>query len=585
MQTVDRRSFISAIAGGTIVSTLSSASSSSAQAGGNARQPNVILIMTDDQGYGDLGCHGNTVIDTPNLDRLHGESTRLTDFHVDPLCAPTRASLMTGRYSARAGVWATVMGRSLLRADETTMADVFGASGYRTGIFGKWHLGDNYPFRPTDRGFQETVWHGGGGVGQAADFWGNDYFDDTYRHNGPYEKFEGYCTDVFFDQAQKFIRESRDRPFFIYLPTNAPHGPLNIADEYVKPYLDKGVPEHRARFWGMITNIDDNMGRLMATLKETGREDNTILIFLTDNGTAGGFDRRTGEGFNAGMRDGKGSPHDGGHRVPCFIRWPAGLQGGRDIDRLSAHLDLLPTFIDLCDLKRPEGVEFDGTSLAPLLTGAAEEWPDRTLVVHTQQIDTPKKWHQCAVMTQQWRLVNGKHLYGMDADPGQKQDVAGDHPETTAELRDAYEAWWSDVGQRFEEYCEIVIGAEEENPLRLCGHDWHAAQVRDIPWNQPHIHKDDYYPNGWWAIRIAQDGEYELTLRRWPEHANQPLDATQARLKIGDIELTAPVPEGATGVTFKLKLQAGSTRLQTWLIDEPKDKSRGAYYVYARRSS
>ncbi|MFQ6097963.1 MAG: sulfatase-like hydrolase/transferase, partial [Armatimonadota bacterium] len=246
---------------------------------GRAKRPNVVLVMTDDQGYGDLACLGNSVIETPNLDRLHGESVRLSNFHVDPTCSPTRASLMTGRYSSRTGVWHTIMGRSLLHKDEVTMADVFAASGYRTGIFGKWHLGDNYPFRPEDRGFQEVLVHGGGGVGQGPDYWGNDYFDDTYRHNGELEAFKGYCTDVFFENAVEFIEANKGRPFFVYLPTNAPHGPYNVAEEYQKPYLAKGVEARQASFYGMITNIDDNMGRLMRRLRDLGLEKDTILIF------------------------------------------------------------------------------------------------------------------------------------------------------------------------------------------------------------------------------------------------------------------------------------------------------------------
>jgi arylsulfatase A-like enzyme len=209
------------------------------------KPPNVVLVVTDDQGYGDLGCHGNPILRTPNLDALYRQSVRLTDFHVGPTCAPTRASLMTGRYCNRTGVWHTIMGRSLLRRDEVTMADVFAAGGYRTGIFGKWHLGDNYPFRPQDRGFHEVLVHGGGGVGQTPDTWGNDYFDDTYLHNGTPEKFSGYCTDVWFDGAMRFIEANRDRPFFAYLATNAPHSPYNVSERYSRPLQGQGRPERQ----------------------------------------------------------------------------------------------------------------------------------------------------------------------------------------------------------------------------------------------------------------------------------------------------------------------------------------------------
>jgi arylsulfatase A-like enzyme len=289
---------------------------------GADRLPNVLLIMTDDQGYGDFACHGNPILKTPNLDRLHAASVRLTNFHVDPTCSPTRSALMTGRYSSRTGVWHTVMGRSLLCRDEVTMADVFTASGYKTGIFGKWHLGGNYPYRPGERGFGEVLTFGGGGaIGNTPDVWGNNYFDDTLRHNARLEKMSGYCTDVFFAAATRFIEENKDRPFFCYLPTNAPHAPYNVAERYSKPYWDRGVPEQRANFYGMIANIDENVGRLLDRLRELKLEENTLVVFLTDNGTAAGTDAKGG-GFNAGMRGFKGSEYEGGHRVPCFFRWP-----------------------------------------------------------------------------------------------------------------------------------------------------------------------------------------------------------------------------------------------------------------------
>ncbi len=546
------------------------------------KRPNVVLVITDDQGYGDIACHGNPVIQTPNLDRLHSQSIRLTDFHVDPTCSPTRSALMTGRYSSRTGVWHTIMGRSLLCKDEVTMADVFSASGYRTGIFGKWHLGDNYPFRPQDRGFGEVLIHGGGGVGQGPDYWGNDYFDDTYFHNGKPEKFGGYCTDVWFDGAIEFIEANKDRPFFCYIPTNAPHGPYNIADEYIKPYLDKGLPEKQARFYGMITNIDDNMAWLMHRLGELGLEENTILIFMTDNGTSGG-------GYSAGMRGKKGSEYDGGHRVPCFIRWPGGgIGGGRDIDQLAAHIDLLPTLIKLCGLKKPGAVKFDGAILLPLLTGEAKDWPDRTLLVHSQRIEHPEKWRKSAVMTERWRLVNGKELYDIKADPAQKNDIAGKHSNIVEKLREAYEDWWADISKRFDEYCEIIIGSNEENPCRLMSHEWHSPNPA---WSQWAV-RNGSKANGFWAVEVARGGTYEFGLRRWPTEVDKPINAaiaggkaigaTKARLKIADVDTTKPIPKDAHAVTFRVQLKAGKTRLQTWFTDEAGG-SRGAYYVYVKR--
>ncbi|MHC4477178.1 MAG: arylsulfatase [Planctomycetota bacterium] len=543
-----------------------------------SRPPNVVLVMTDDQGYGDLSCHGNPVQKTPNLDILHSQSVRLTEFHVCPTCSPTRASLMTGRYCNRTGVWHTVQGRSLLRKDEVTMADLFAGGGYRTGIFGKWHLGDNYPFRPQDRGFHDVLIHKGGGIGNTQDYWGNDYFDDTYFRNGKPEKFKGYCTDVWFNEAMKFIEANKDKPFFCYLPTNAPHGPFRVPDKYSRPYMGKGV---KYLFCGMIANIDENMGRLMDKLKELGIEDNTILIFMTDNGTSGGR-------FFARMRGSKGSEYDGGHRVPFFVRWPGGgLEGGVDISRLTAHIDVLPTLIELCGLKQPADVKFDGDSLVPLLKRNDKNWPDRTIVTDSQRVEYPIKWHKSTVMTDRWRLINGKELYDIKASRVQKKDLAEKHPEVVAKLRRQYDNWWADISKRFVEYCEIIIGSDMENPSMLTSHDWHEHG----PWNQEQIRRAQKR-NSFWAVEAAVDGEYEIELRRWPKEADAPItaaieggeaiSATTAKLRIAGFNETKEIPGNAKAVTFRTKLRAGKAKLQTWFTDE-NGQSRGAYYVYVKR--
>ena len=547
------------------------------------RQPNVIVLLTDDQGYGDLACHGNPVVHSPNFDRLHSESVRFTNFHVDPLCSPTRSALMTGRYSCRTGVWSTVYGRELLRRDEVTMADVFAANGYRTAIRGKWHLGDNYPYRPQDRGFQDVLIHGGGGVGQTPDYWGNSYFNDTYFRNGKPEKFEGYCTDVWVRDGVRFIERNRDHPFFLYLPTNAAHAPLNVDPKYAKPYLDAGVPEDVAKFYGMVTNIDENVGYLRASLKRLGLEKDTLFVYMGDNGSAAGARPRAGEAqyhpFNAGMRGQKGSPYDGGHRVTCFMHWPgAGIQGGRDLPQLAAHIDLLPTFIDLLGLKRPAGPEFDGVALGPVLKGGGAIKP-RSIAVQTQQRDTPQKWARSAMLDARWRLVEGKELYDIVADPGQTKDVAPGHHDVVSRLRGDYEKWWSSVSQRFGEYSEIVLGSERENPSRLNCMDWHCEKI--MPWNQPMVEKNQV-GNGFWAVRAERAGRYEFTLRERPVEAKGIMQSRQARIRIGKADEHKPIPQGAAAVSFMLMLPAGSARLETWLEGWPDGASRGAYFVDVR---
>ncbi len=569
-----------------------------------ADRPNVVLVITDDQGYGDIRAHGNAMIETPQMDRLHAQSVRLIDFHVDPTCAPTRAALMTGRYSTRVGVWHTVMGRSQLRSDETTMADVFAASGYTTGMFGKWHLGDNHPFRPHERGFGEAFYHGGGGVSQQSDYWRNDYFDDTYFANGVPVRCEGYCTDVWFDKAIDFVRRNREKPFFCYIATNAPHSPLWVAEEYWKPYAEKGVPEPMARFYGMITNIDENLARLREELDALGLAENTLLLFMTDNGTATGAGDETARGrdeegrrhgFNAGMKGKKGSHYDGGHRVPCFLHWPkGGLDGGVEIDEITAHVDLLPTLIDLIGLKRPEGMNpFDGMSLVPLLKkhleGRRADWPDRVLFVEVNRLKQPPKWRRNAVMTDRWRLIEGRELYDVQIDPGQKKNVIADHPDVARRLYDAYEARWPGLIKRAGEYTRSVLGSAAENPLTLYSHDWHPTSGPISAWNQSQV--EEMVPwNGFWAVRVARPGVYRFTLRHRPAYAAVPLQAEVARLEIGNspetigemIKVRKRVPRGATEVSFEVELPEGDCFAQTWL-EEESGECRGAYYVEVER--
>ncbi|MBN2413962.1 arylsulfatase [candidate division KSB1 bacterium] len=583
---------------------------------GKRKRPNVILVITDDQGYGDLGCHGNPVIQTPNFDDLYTTSVRLTNFHVGPTCAPTRASLMTGRYCNRTGVWHTVMGRSLLCSDEVTIADVFKKNDYRTGIFGKWHLGDNYPFQPQYRGFDEVLVHGGGGVGQVPDYWDNDYFDDTYWHNGVPKKYDGYCTDVWFREAIKFIESNKERSFFCYLTTNAPHSPFHVEEKYSKPYKDKGVPDARARFYGMIANIDENLAVLRSKLRELGLEDNTIFIYMTDNGTSTGVDLDENgfpvNGFNAGMRGKKGSEYDGGHRVPCFIRWPGGgLDEGRDVEQLTAHVDLLPTLIDLCQIKFPD-VKFDGQSIKPLLYDGP--WQERLLVTDSQRLEYPVKWRKSAVMSDKWRLINGVELYNMESDHGQRIDVASAHPRIVEKFRAAYESWWKSVSEQFDEYCETVIGADS-NVVRLTCHDWHGVglpdegrlntQRREVipPWNQPDVRRG-VRSNGFWALYIAADGEYEFSLRRWPLEVNRPINAplpagsavpggvplpegvsvnpVKAGIQIGGVEWEKPVQSGDREAKFSIRLKRGQIQLKTRFVEQ-NGSSLGAYYVYVKK--
>ena len=559
-------------------------------------RPNVVLILIDDQGYGDMAALGNPVVRTPSLDRLHAESVRLTDYHVDPTCSPTRAALLTGRYSTRTGVWHTINGRSLLSPDEYTLAELFRDHGYRTGLFGKWHLGDNAPLRPRDQGFEHAVWSPGGAVDQGANWLGTDCFGDTYRVNDRWQAFEGYHTDVWFAQAMAFIeagQQAGGNPFFVYLPATAAHDPWNVAEKYARPYREAGVPPEIARFYGMLSNIDENVGRLRAWLADRGLAENTILIFTTDNGTATGWsaDAADHSFFNAGMRGWKGSEYDGGHRVPLFIHWPAGGVGtGRDVDTLAGHIDLLPTLIDLCGLPpidpaRLSRGPLDGRSLAADILGRdGGSGPTGVRFVHSQRISEPVKWRACAVMTERWRLVNGAELYDIKTDPGQQTDLATAHPDVVSQLRNDYEAWWASLEPVFAEPVRFDLGGAE-NPTTLMSHDWFMPGTRHSAWHHRHV-LENALINGSFMVRIVQAGRYRITPLRWPEYLDRPVEPWTGRITI-DCGGTVHEAELATGagtpaVASEVSLPAGPATL-TATLTRGDGAAFGAYYVKVER--
>ncbi len=451
--------------------TVISVEAKPAKEGLQGSKPNIILVMTDDQGYGDLACHGHPYLKTPNLDKLHSQSTRFTDFHASPTCAPTRAALMSGRAPFKNGVTHTILERERMTLKATTIAQVLKTAGYTTGIFGKWHLGDADPYQPDNRGFDESFIHGAGGIGQnypgtESNPPGNGYFDPAIKHNSTFVKTKGYSTDVFFKQSLAWIKQCRDqkKPFFAYLSTNAPHGPYIVADKYKAPYLGKGQAskdkkgkkgkrrDNSAAFYGMIANIDENMGVLMQKLDEWGLADNTLLIFMTDNGSAAG-------NYNCGMKGKKGSANEGGSRVPLFMRLPGAIKPNTNITRLTRHYDLFPTLASIAGATIPEGVKLDGRDLLPLINDPQAPWPDRSTVFHKGRWNKKgaagrwgqgntdpdqAKYNGFAVRNESWRLV-GDALYNIDKDPGETTDVARQHPEIVATMRKTFDTWWADV--------------------------------------------------------------------------------------------------------------------------------------------
>lgn len=593
-------------------------------------RPNVIVVLTDDQGYGELSIHGNPILKTPNLDRLAESSVRFGDFHAAPMCAPTRGQLMTGMDAAANGLVNVSSGRAFLKPELPTMGNIFMANGYNTGVFGKWHLGANYPYRPQDRGFEESVWFPSSHIGAVSDFWGNDYFDDTYWHNGIQEKFNGYCTDVFFDKAKEFIENSieEEKPFFAYISTNTPHYPYVPKEEDLKvleglyeestfPGKNENLRKTLVPYLAMIRNIDTNVGSLLGFLEKKGVRNNTIVIFLTDNGSIMGI-----KYFNAGMRGMKTELWDGGHRVPCFINWPKGgfKNVGDEVLGLAEVQDILPTLVDLCDLNKPTPTAFDGISLAQVLRGEDKISDDRMLILNYSRmpgfINYPAPHGQtivrkegAAVLWKTWRLLESRELYNLDTDPMQKNNVYDQNLQVVRKMENHLDIWWDRVKEDVNEPQKIIIGSEKENPSFLTAVDWLDVFIDQ----QPQVSRGEQ-KNSYWCLEVAQEGDYEIELRRWPKETDSPiaglctmtdrngniggtaLPIESASIYIGGMELRSlaeKTPYGFEGltkevspddksITFNVHLKPGPIYLHTFFHIKGQG-TIGAYYVYINR--
>jgi len=563
-------------------------------------RPNVILVMTDDQGIGDLGCHGNPWLKTPHIDSLYEASVRLTDFHVSPLCTPTRAALMTGLYPVNNGAWATFKGRDALSSQAITMADVFQQNGYQTAMFGKWHLGDNYPMRPTDCGFDLAIQHHAGGIGELSDYWGNSYFDDVYFVNNEPRAFSGYCTDVWFEEAMSFMDtlQPDKGPFFIYLPTNAPHDPLFVDERYAAPYQHlEGDSIISANLYGMIANIDENIGKLGRFLSQRGLVDNTLLIFMTDNGTRFGYSREGDLGYNKGYRGIKGAKLEGGHRVPFFIHWPAkGITGGIDRNILSAHVDLIPTLMGLCGLEWENQENWDGIDLSSFLLGERETFPDRSVYIHHRQDwRPPHQVRQSCLLYQNWRLINGTFLFDVVQDPEQRVDLREEQLELVSKLLDQNRLFRnrSEIRGEYQEFPSAMLGGAggEEVVLTIqhaIGEDkgiWKAEQVAAGIRNRNNTH----------ALEIIEAGTYLVSCRRWPKewpgaiqgiperHPNHdfdylPIKPERVRIRIANQMHEKEILPNQESVNFILRLPKGKTLLVNDFVAE--GETYGVYYTY-----
>ena len=450
-----------------------------------ADRPNVVFILSDNQSYWEFGCHGNPVVKTPNIDRFSKESVDFRHFYATPYCSPSRAEFLTGRYAMRFGIYNTIGGVSQLPASATTLAEIFRANGYRTGMFGKWHLGESYPMRPEDQGFDEAFWHGGGGVGQLPDYYGNTLFNTTFLENDKPVSTEGFCTDRIFDRAIRFLNARQDEPFFCYVPTPVTHKPWSAPDKHQKPYEKLGMKSGDVAGYGQMTNLDENVGRLLAALDELKLRDNTIVIFATDQGM----------GREAPAKDMSLPQIRGGHRaydwanhVAFMIRYPARVKSaGQAQNKLAGAVDVLPTLATWCGLTHDLGDSLDGVSLAVNLENPELGWPEeRTLITQCPRGREPRRWHNAVVRRGPWRLTGPDELFNVDRDWRQTANVAGNHPEVVRELAAVYTRWWNEFDSDRPAIARALIGHPERPEVRLTSMDWYEG---GSPWQQRNIQR------------------------------------------------------------------------------------------------
>lgn len=470
------------------------------------KNPNVVMILTDDQGWGDLSLNGNTNISTPNIDRLAHHGVSFDRFYVCPVCSPTRAEILTGRYHPRGGVYSTSAGGERLDMDETTIAEVFKKAGYTTAAYGKWHNGMQYPYHPNARGFDEFY-------GFCSGHWGN-YFSPQLEHNGNLVKGNGFVIDDFTDKAISFIEKNQDKPFFVYLPFNTPHSPMQVPQQWWNKFKDKELeklhwdPEkenlqHTRSALAMCENIDWNVGRIIKKIMELGLEENTIIIYFSDNGP-------NGWRWNGGMKGRKGSTDEGGVRSPLFIQWTGVIEAGKNIKQIAGAIDLFPTLADLAGIQYNNNKSLDGISLKPLLIENNNEWKERLVFNY---------WRgRTSVRSQQYRLDNNNQLFDMVNDPGQYKDISQQKPEITKKLIRAKNEWENEVLSELPE--------EDTRPFPIGHPDYEFTQIpaRDgIPYGN--IQRSNRYPNcsffsNWistndkitWDVEVLADGDFEVVL-------------------------------------------------------------------------
>lgn len=568
---------------------------------GSRRRPNVVVIMVDDQALGDLSCMGNTALRTPNIDRLAESGVAFSSYYGCPLCSPARSSLLTGRYHYRTGVVDTSTGLSMMRPDEVNLAEVLGANGYRTFISSKWHLGDNYPLRPMDRGFQESLIAKDAIVAGIANPPNNSLFSPILYHNEQPVQTDGYITDIAFNAAFKFMEATRDQPYFLYLSTNVVHKPLQVARHYSEPFKAKGLDDYTATLYGEMVNLDENVGRLQAKLTQLGDTDDTIILYTVDNGPIG--ERGVGYGpdgasrYNLGLRGGKGTIWEGGIKLPLFVAWPSRLSSGKKCEQIASHIDVFPTVLEMCGVATPPERRLDGRSLLPVMEGRAANWPERTLFFQQSRpdrgkrryLDEPRLFANCAARGQKYKAVmtaevpggpyfeqflqpvdfNSTRLYDIENDPGENTDISKAHPDIVRKLRGEYEAWFLDVSRGISPAVRNVVGSPRQNPVLLTSQDLRGVRSA----LGPHTLEDakrqaqsrEAHGYGYWAIEVPKRARYRITMQLTPVTVGKdkclwafPFREGEAFLRVGIVEKSQLVQEGATSITFDVTLEPGA---------------------------
>jgi arylsulfatase A-like enzyme len=540
--------------------------------------PNILLILTDNQSYYELGCNGHSIVQTPNIDKFASEGVVFDHFYASPFCSPSRAELLTGKYALRLGIHNTIGGVSFIAASEPLLPGYLKKEGYTSGVFGKWHLGNEYPYNPLYRGFERSFIHDGGGIGQLPDYYGNTHINAHYNNNGEIVPSNGFSSDVLFRKAKNFIEENKDDPFFCFVSTPATHAPWQAHPKKLKELEQRGVKgdNKEMALYSMIENIDDNVGEILKYLDNSGLSENTLVIIATDQGM-----RYRGLSNPPPEKDFGLPDHvfDRRHHVFCMMQYPGLTKSSFTIKNLTGIIDIPPTILDVCGIPVPKTM--DGKSLKSLLTGNDNDWDnDRTIIIQCPRQRKRAKNRNVSVKTRKWRLINGKLLFDAEDDPYQLSDVSNQYPKVVDSLNAIYADFWKGLPSEKDVLPRHFIGAKEAPEIRLNAMDWYLG---DSPWTQAQIGKIGY--QGTWAVDVVNPGRYQFELRRYPRETSKPIEATHAVIKVGDAMAETPLKRSENRAVLNMALDKGSYELQTLFKDEKssgKTEEWGTYFVYVR---